>query len=131
MVTAVSTMSDRKYVVTTAVIIAKKMDSLVKMILNSISKIMMHYENTAESDLKNGTGGRKRKSKGLRVTFVIQNLFGKLSVCYFFRFALGCELSKTFARCWKSRWVYICVVEIFWWPSSSCTARRSPLDSSI
>ncbi len=69
MVTAVSTMSDQKYAVTTAAIIAKKMDSLVKMILNSISKIMLHYENTAESDLKNGTGGRKRKSNGFDQRF--------------------------------------------------------------
>ena len=29
-------------------------------------------------------------------------------------------------QCWKSRVVYTCVVPMLAWPSSSCTARRSP-----
>src|SRR5690606_18189712 len=46
------------------------------------------------------------------------------------RLARGCALSYTSARCWKFRRVYTWVVRISLWPSSSCTARRSPEDSS-
>src|SRR5262249_42772737 len=47
-----------------------------------------------------------------------------------FFLARGCAASYAFARCWKSRCVYTCVVAMLECPSISCTARRSPDDCS-